>query len=104
MGGLFSLVDQIFDGTIENGFAFVRPPGHHAERDRAMGFCRFNNVALGARYCYPESSKSEMMLVYSKADIQCGIINEETIAADNAIGTLDDAAVRALIDSINTAY
>ncbi len=50
VGGLFSLVDKIFDGTVKNGFALVRPPGHHAEEDRAMGFCLFNNVALAARY------------------------------------------------------
>jgi acetoin utilization deacetylase AcuC-like enzyme len=50
VGGLFSLVDTILEGTIKNGFALVRPPGHHAEKDRAMGFCLFNNVALGARY------------------------------------------------------
>jgi len=50
VGGLFSLVDKIFDGTVKNGFALVRPPGHHAEKDRAMGFCLFNNVALAARY------------------------------------------------------
>jgi acetoin utilization deacetylase AcuC-like enzyme len=37
-------------GEIANGFAFVRPPGHHAERRRAMGFCLFNNVAVGAEY------------------------------------------------------
>ncbi len=49
-GGFFSLIDKIFDGTVCNGFALVRPPGHHAEHDRAMGFCLFNNVALGARY------------------------------------------------------
>jgi acetoin utilization deacetylase AcuC-like enzyme len=37
-------------GAVRNGFAFVRPPGHHAERARAMGFCLFNNVAVGAAY------------------------------------------------------
>lgn len=50
VGGLFALIDKIFDGTVQNGFALVRPPGHHAERDRAMGFCLFNNVACGALY------------------------------------------------------
>lgn len=50
VGGLFSLVDKVVDQTVENGFALVRPPGHHAEQDRAMGFCLFNSVALGACY------------------------------------------------------
>jgi len=36
--------------SVFNAFAFVRPPGHHAERARAMGFCLFNNVAIGAEY------------------------------------------------------
>jgi acetoin utilization deacetylase AcuC-like enzyme len=63
VGGLFSLVDQIFDGTIENGFALVRPPGHHAERDRAMGFCLFNNVALGARYAMNTYGVKKILIV-----------------------------------------
>jgi acetoin utilization deacetylase AcuC-like enzyme len=49
-GGLLALVDAVMDGRVRNGFAFVRPPGHHAERQRAMGFCLFNNVAVGAEY------------------------------------------------------
>ncbi|MDX1775813.1 MAG: histone deacetylase [Desulfobulbales bacterium] len=46
MGGM----EMIVQGRADNGFALVRPPGHHAEEDRAMGFCLFNNVAVGARY------------------------------------------------------
>jgi acetoin utilization deacetylase AcuC-like enzyme len=49
-GGFLALLDAIMAKRIDNGFAFVRPPGHHAERDRAMGFCLFNNVAVGAAY------------------------------------------------------
>jgi acetoin utilization deacetylase AcuC-like enzyme len=49
-GGLLALLDAVMSGQVENGFAFVRPPGHHAERGRAMGFCLFNNVAIGAAY------------------------------------------------------
>jgi acetoin utilization deacetylase AcuC-like enzyme len=49
-GGLLALLDEIMAGRLANGFAFVRPPGHHAERGRAMGFCLFNNVAVGAAY------------------------------------------------------
>lgn len=50
VGGVFSLLDHIFRKDIQNGFALIRPPGHHAEANRSMGFCIFNNIALGARY------------------------------------------------------
>jgi acetoin utilization deacetylase AcuC-like enzyme len=49
-GAVLTLVDEVMKGGIDNGFAFVRPPGHHAERDRAMGFCLFNNVAVAAAH------------------------------------------------------
>jgi acetoin utilization deacetylase AcuC-like enzyme len=47
-GGLLTVIEAILRGEIENGFALVRPPGHHAESDRAMGFCLFNNIAVAA--------------------------------------------------------
>lgn len=50
VGGLFNLVDAVVEGRVRNGFALVRPPGHHAEYRRAMGFCLFNNIALAARH------------------------------------------------------
>jgi len=50
VGGVFAAMDVIAGPDVQNGFALVRPPGHHAEKDRAMGFCIFNNVALGAHY------------------------------------------------------
>jgi len=49
-GGLLALLDAVMQGKVRNGFALVRPPGHHAERQRAMGFCLFNNIAVGAEY------------------------------------------------------
>jgi acetoin utilization deacetylase AcuC-like enzyme len=47
-GGLIDLCDAVLAGEVQNGVALVRPPGHHAERARAMGFCLFNNVAIAA--------------------------------------------------------
>ena len=49
-GALMELCDAVVDGAVQNGMALVRPPGHHAERDRAMGFCLFNNVAVAAAH------------------------------------------------------
>ena len=47
-GGLVDLTRRVLSGALANGFALLRPPGHHAEADRAMGFCLFNNVAVAA--------------------------------------------------------
>lgn len=49
-GGLLALVEAVVEGRVRNGFALVRPPGHHALADRGMGFCLFNNVAIAARH------------------------------------------------------
>ena len=49
-GGVLKAIDAMMEGRIDNAFCAVRPPGHHAETDQAMGFCYFNNVAIGARY------------------------------------------------------
>ena len=49
-GAGMKAIDQLIDGNIHNAFCAVRPPGHHAEQDHAMGFCLFNNVGIAARY------------------------------------------------------
>ncbi|KAH7728092.1 CRE-HDA-4 protein [Aphelenchoides avenae] len=50
VGSLVELASQVAEGKLRNGFACIRPPGHHAEREQAMGFCYFNNVSITARY------------------------------------------------------
>ncbi|MGD2152181.1 MAG: histone deacetylase [Gemmatimonadales bacterium] len=49
-GTVLTAIDALLDGSGANAFCLTRPPGHHATQDRAMGFCLFNNVAIGARY------------------------------------------------------
>ena len=49
-GGFLESLDRIMDGTVPNAISLVRPPGHHAEASRAMGFCFFNNAAIGAEH------------------------------------------------------
>jgi len=50
VGGVVRGVEAVVGGEVERCFCAVRPPGHHAEKDKAMGFCYFNNVAIGAKY------------------------------------------------------
>ena len=49
-GAVAAAVDLVMAGRVENAFCNIRPPGHHAERARAMGFCIFNNIAVGAAH------------------------------------------------------
>ena len=62
-GGLLKAIDTIMEGKIQNGFALVRPPGHHAETSRAMGFCFFNNVAIGAEYLLKKYGLHHILIV-----------------------------------------
>ena len=62
-GSLLVLIDAVFAGEIGNGFAFVRPPGHHAEPDHSMGFCLFSNAAIGAAYALQKYNLSKVLVV-----------------------------------------
>ena len=62
-GGLCRAIDMVISGELKNAFALVRPPGHHAEKDRGMGFCLFNNVAVGARYAQDSHGLKRVLVV-----------------------------------------
>lgn len=65
-GGLLQAVDRIMDQpsrAFHSVFAFVRPPGHHAEYDRAMGFCIFNNIAIAAAYAKKKHGLNRILIV-----------------------------------------
>jgi acetoin utilization deacetylase AcuC-like enzyme len=62
-GGVLELADAILSSRVSNGFALVRPPGHHAERSKAMGFCIFNNIAIAARYLQRKYNFENILIV-----------------------------------------
>jgi acetoin utilization deacetylase AcuC-like enzyme len=62
-GGVLKAIELILQGKVQNGFAFVRPPGHHAEASRAMGFCLFNNVAVGAEYLLEKHNHKRILIL-----------------------------------------
>ncbi len=62
-GGVLQAIDAVMAGQVNNAFCAIRPPGHHAFRDRASGFCIFNNVAIGARYIQKKHGLSRVLVV-----------------------------------------
>uniref|UniRef100_A0A6B2L7D0 histone deacetylase n=1 Tax=Arcella intermedia TaxID=1963864 RepID=A0A6B2L7D0_9EUKA len=63
VGGLLELTKRVLEGELDNGFAFVRPPGHHAEKNEMMGFCLFNNVAIAAKYAQQHHGLKKVLIV-----------------------------------------
>ncbi|MBK9308997.1 MAG: histone deacetylase [Nitrospira sp.] len=62
-GGALAAVDAIMEGQVDHVFCAVRPPGHHAEASRAMGFCLLNNVAIAARYIQKKHGLTRVLIV-----------------------------------------
>ena len=62
-GGVLAAAEAVVSGEVRNAFCAVRPPGHHATRDRAMGFCIFNNVAIAARYLQRKFGIAKLLIV-----------------------------------------
>ncbi len=62
-GGVLRAVDAVMRGELTNAFCAIRPPGHHAMENRAMGFCIFNNVAIGTKYAQQQYGLSKVLIV-----------------------------------------
>ncbi|MBW1764466.1 MAG: histone deacetylase [Deltaproteobacteria bacterium] len=62
-GGLCEAISLVHSKGLNNAFALVRPPGHHAEQNRAMGFCLFNNVAIGAAYARKKLGLDRILVI-----------------------------------------
>jgi acetoin utilization deacetylase AcuC-like enzyme len=63
IGGAMAAVDDVLTGKVDNAFVASRPPGHHAEKDKAMGFCLFNNAAIAARHAQQKYGVERVAIV-----------------------------------------
>lgn len=79
-GAVIKGIDLIFNGEIDNVFCMVRPPGHHARPSQAMGFCIFNNVAIGARYIQKKYKLNRILII--DWDVHHGNGTEEVFYED----------------------
>jgi acetoin utilization deacetylase AcuC-like enzyme len=82
-GAAMAATDAIMAGEMENAFCAVRPPGHHACRDKAMGFCFFNNVAIAARYALERHGLKRVAIV--DFDVHHGNGTEDIVQGDQRI-------------------
>ncbi len=82
VGGLLEAVRAVLEGEIESAFALVRPPGHHATRNRAMGFCLFNNVAVAAKYALGKGAERVFIVDF---DVHHGNGTQEAFYSDPEI-------------------
>lgn len=64
VGGVISAIDTVIEGTkVKRAFALIRPPGHHAEPNKGMGFCIFNNIAIGAKYAQNKYGLKRILII-----------------------------------------
>ena len=82
-GAALAATDAVMAGELENAFCSVRPPGHHACRDQAMGFCFLNNVAIAARYALERHGLKRVAIV--DFDVHHGNGTEDIVGGDQRI-------------------
>lgn len=82
-GAAIAATDAVIGGELENAFCAVRPPGHHATRSRAMGFCIMNNVAVAARYALDRHGLKRVAVV--DFDVHHGNGTEDILSGDERV-------------------
>ena len=83
VGGVLKAIDAVMKDEVKNAFCAVRPPGHHAEANQAMGFCYFNNVAIGARYLQQQYSVEKVCII--DFDVHHGNGTQHIFDTDNSV-------------------
>jgi acetoin utilization deacetylase AcuC-like enzyme len=82
-GGLLNAIKMVHGDELDNAFALVRPPGHHAERNRGMGFCLFNNIAIGAVYAQKELGLKNILI--ADWDLHHGNSTQHSFENDSSV-------------------
>lgn len=82
-GAALAATDAVIDGQLENAFCSIRPPGHHATRRQAMGFCFFNNVAVAARHALDVRGLQRVAVI--DFDVHHGNGTEDILANDDRV-------------------
>lgn len=82
-GAVVLAVDEVIGGRVDNAFCAVRPPGHHAEHNRAMGFCLFNNIAVGAAHALAAHNLERVAIV--DFDVHHGNGSEEIFSRSDDV-------------------
>jgi len=82
-GGFMVAAEAVMKGEVDNAFALVRPPGHHAIRDRARGFCIFNNMAIAAKFAVNKFSLNRILIV--DFDVHHGNGTQDAFYADSKV-------------------
>jgi len=83
VGAVIKGIDLVFDEKVDNAFCMGRPPGHHARPNQAMGFCIFNNIAIGARYIQKKYSLRRILII--DWDVHHGNGTEEIFYKDDSV-------------------
>ena len=83
VGGVLKAIDAVMNKEVKNAFCAVRPPGHHAEQNQAMGFCYLNNVAIGARYLQQQYGIGKVCII--DFDVHHGNGTQHIFDTDNSV-------------------